>query len=164
MTDTRSRTPFCGITPVCRLLWLLPIVIADRRPDTAVTPEMFAQTLCDDFKVNVQYFGPKVAAAIRERVLEYQDQVLPILQRDEDPCKGKLLPDSEEMAVFYRARDSSEEIKTESGHGNDSHIRNIGVDDEDESSLEERPMTVEEATACLSVEQGEELRILVKVG
>ena len=124
---------------------------------------MFAQTVCDDFNVPVSHFGPKIAAAIYERVREYRDQVLPILQRDLDSCRGKLDPGSERMAVFRRAKGASEEMKTESGHEGDNHVRIVGVD-EDVISLEERPMTAEEATACLPPEQGEELRVLIKVG
>lgn len=134
--------------------------------DTVVTPEMFAQTMCDDFNVPVHQFGPKIVAAIIERVRVYQDQVLPILQRNADACRGKLDSDGEAMAVFRRARDGSEEIKTESGHEDDSHVKIVGIDVDDDEAvpMEERPMTVEEATNYLPPEQEEDLRILIKVG
>jgi len=134
--------------------------LADLSKDTVVTPELFAQTLCDDFNVPLHHFGPRIAAAIHERVREYQDQVLPILRRDVNPCRGTLDPDGGAMAVFRRTREGSEEIKTESGHEDDGHVRIVGVDEAEE----ERPMTVEEATACLPPDQGEELRILIKAG
>jgi len=67
------------------------------------------------------------------------------------------------MRVFRNLRAGSEEMKTDSGHEDDSHIRILGSE-ENENASEERPMTVEEATACLPAEQVEELRILIKVG
>ena len=127
-----------------------------------MTPELFAQSLCEDFNVPSHHFVPKIVAAIVERAAEYRDQVLPILQRvPDDACRGQLDPDGEAAAVFRRAREGSEEVKTESGHEDEKHVRIDGCDDE---TGEERPMTVDEAMACLSTDAGEELRILIKVG
>lgn len=145
-----------------------------------VTPELFAQTLCDDFKVPPQHFVSLIVSAIHQRVREFQDQVLPLVVRDRDrtACKGKLDPEGDDDAkamieVFRRAREGSEEIKTEPDEGDgDGHVRIVGVDaDEDMESdmglgLEaERPMTVEEAMAeCAKGPEGDDLRILIKVG
>ena len=130
--------------------------------DIVVTPELFAQSLCDDFNVPLHIFGPKIVAAIHERTREYQDQVLPILQRHVEPCRGNLDPRSSDMAVFRQARECSEEVKTDSGHEDDDCVRIVGLD-ENEDMMDERPMTVEEATLCLPISLGEELRILIKV-
>lgn len=127
--------------------------------DQVVTPALFAQVLCDDFKVPHQHFAPRIIAAIQERVKEYQDQVMPILTRSPDIIKGQLDPDGDDDAkamyeVFRRAREGSEEIKTESGD-EDMRIKIVGEDEE--------PMSVEEAMSCLPLDPAEDLRILIKV-
>ena len=135
--------------------------------DTVVTPEMFAQCLCDDFSVPHVQFVPRIVAAINERVKEYQNQVLPMLTRSPDVIRGKLNPDGDAdsralIEVFRRAREGSEEIKTESGvDEDDGHVR-IVTGEEDE--FDEGPLTVEEAMATVLAESSEELRILIKVG
>ncbi|WVR08434.1 hypothetical protein IAU60_005489 [Kwoniella sp. DSM 27419] len=138
--------------------------------DKVVTPEIFAQSLCDDFGVPHQHFVPRIVAAIEERVREYQDQVLPIIQRRPvEDLKGKLDPEGDAAAramieVFRRVREGSlpeEEIKTDPGEeGEVDNVRIVAFDEELDA---ERPMTVEEATECLPQQETEELRILIKV-
>ncbi len=69
-----------------------------------VTPELFAQSLCDDFKVPHNHFVPKIVAAIKDRIQEYQDQVLPLINTalsGRDPYdRGKL--DEDDLKVFER--------------------------------------------------------------
>jgi SWI/SNF-related matrix-associated actin-dependent regulator of chromatin subfamily B protein 1 len=130
--------------------------------DKVVTPEIFAQGLCDDFKVPVQHFASKIVAAIQERVKEYQDQVMPMLTHspDGEVLRGKLDPDGEGEAkalyeVFRRAREGSEEIRTDGGE-EDTRVKVAGED-------EEGVLTVEEAMEALPVLPEEDLRILIKV-
>ena len=178
--------------------------------DTLVSPEMFAQSLCHDFSVPEGLFVPRICAAIRQRVREFQDQVMPILIRSPDATtgKGKIDPAGDDDAqamfeVFRKAREgspgsseqgssrdrereqvdgsrSSVEIKTESGGDENDTVKIVGedeaVDVDDDVTMvevddveakavkrEERPMTVEEATANLSSKQSDDLRFLVKV-
>ena len=74
--------------------------------DTVVTPELFARSLCEDFGVPETFFISRICAAIRERVREFQDQVLPVLDRSPDGLKGKLAQDGDEasktMYHFFR--------------------------------------------------------------
>ncbi|ORX41203.1 hypothetical protein BD324DRAFT_613614 [Kockovaella imperatae] len=161
--------------------------------DTVVTPELFAATLCLDFGVPEGVFGPRIVAAIREREREFQNQVLPILARNAmDGTRGKMDSEGNADAkatfeVFRRAREgslpvleddqgsqmahsarSSVEIKTEVGE-DDERIKIVGLDaeviadEEDAVKKEEKPMTVEEATATFSSVQSEDLRFLIKV-
>ncbi|KAK8850360.1 hypothetical protein IAR55_004278 [Kwoniella newhampshirensis] len=149
--------------------------------DTVVTPELFAQTLCDDFGVPHVHFAPKIVAAINERVREYQDQVLPMVgqRAPEDTC-GKLDPDGDAQTmalieVFRRVREGSgveEEIKTDPGDQLDDNVKIVTFEvdclkeeDRDSGVVQvEKAMTVEEATAMLpSSDALEELRILIKV-
>ena len=67
--------------------------MADSRLDTVVTPELFAQSLCQDFSIPPQHFFHKIVSAIRERVQEYRDQVLPNLAQTPNICRGALPPD-----------------------------------------------------------------------
>ncbi|OCF78534.1 hypothetical protein I204_00474 [Kwoniella mangroviensis CBS 8886] len=144
--------------------------------DKVVTPELFAQSLCDDFQVPHQHFASRIVAAIQERVQEYQAHVLPIAQRkSKEDNRGKLDPegdaDSKAMVdIFRRIREGSaieEEIKTDPGEEhNDHHIKIVSFDHAEvkvEVIGEERPMTVEEAMQNLPTEETEELRILIKV-
>ncbi|WWC92081.1 uncharacterized protein L201_007035 [Kwoniella dendrophila CBS 6074] len=150
--------------------------------DKVVTPELFAQSLCDDFQVPAQHFLSRIVAAIQERVQEYQDQVLPIVQRlPKEDYKGKLDPEGDGEAramfeIFRRVREGSgieEEIKTDPGEEVNDEIKivsledanGLGLDDVDEIPKfeDERPMTVEEAMEVLPKEENEELRILIKV-
>lgn len=127
--------------------------------DTVITPDLFAQTLCEDFQVPPVHFKSRIVAAIQERVKEYQDQVLPILTRSPDLVRGKLDLEGEGEGkvlyeVFRRVRERSEEIKTESGE-EDPRVRIAGEDEE--------PMSVEEVMASLPPGSGDDLRILIKV-
>ena len=131
--------------------------------DRVVTPELFAQSMCDDFRVPYAHFGPRIVAAIQERVKEYQDQVLPITARADGKIRG-VLEDGDEgeskaiWEVFRRARESSEEVRTDEGaeEEQDTRVRIWGEDEE--------VMTVEE---CMrgwgQVDGPEDLRFLVKV-
>lgn len=137
--------------------------------DTVVTPELFAQTICDDFKLPGGQFIPKIVAAIKERVREYQDQVLPIHARQPAGPTGRGIIDLDDaeghsiLEVFRRAHESDDEVKTDEGADqDDSHIRIVSFDDE----VDDKIMTVDEAMACLpatAVTEDDELRILVKV-
>ncbi|WRT70508.1 uncharacterized protein IL334_007506 [Kwoniella shivajii] len=156
--------------------------------DKVVTPEIFAQSMCDDFAVPPQHFLSKIVTAIQERVQEYQDQVLPIIQRrPKEDNRGKLNSegDSDTLAmieIFRKVREGSileEEIKTDPGmeENRDEEIKIVSLDDingeesnhdddlnRDEALIvEEKPMTVEEAMQNLPKEEMEELRILIKV-
>ncbi|WVQ95720.1 hypothetical protein IAU59_002819 [Kwoniella sp. CBS 9459] len=142
--------------------------------DKVVTPEVFAQTLCDDFAVPQQHFVPKIVAAIQERIHEYQDQVLPIVQRKTtEDNRGKLDPEGNDTSramveVFRKVREGSgpeEEIKTDPGEDRgDDDVKIVMFGGEGLSlDLDQRPMTVEEAMDCLPQEETEELRILIKV-
>ena len=82
--------------------------------DTIVSPEMFAQVLCRDFNVPEGVFVPRICAAIRQRVREFQDQVMPIMIRSPDATsgKGRIDPDGDDEAqamfeVFRKARQGS---------------------------------------------------------
>lgn len=131
--------------------------------DTVVTPELFAQSLCDDFKLPAGQFIPKIVAAIKERVREYQDQVLPIQQTTDTAGKGSIDEDEGQaiLETFRRAHDDDEEIKTDEGADeDDSHIRIVSFDDD----FDDKVMTVEEAMACMPPPSDDnELRILVKL-
>lgn len=133
-------------------------------PDTVVTPELFAQSLCDDFKLPPTQFVPKIVAAIKERVREYQDQVLPIQPATDVTGKGSLDEDEGQsiLDTFRRAHEvDDEEIKTDEGADqDDSHIRIVAFDDD----FDDKVMTVEEAMACMPPPSDDnELRILVKL-
>lgn len=166
--------------------------------DTLVTPELFAQCLCHDFGVPEGIFVSRIAAVIRDRVKEYQNQVLPVLARPTDATRGKIDPEGDGEAramyeIFRRAREdtpedaehtlvnghasnSSEDIKTERGDEDDAHVKIVDANDEDvdmapdleeekaDGHVEEKPMTVEEATASFAMSQRDDLRILIKVG
>ncbi|WWC72392.1 uncharacterized protein I206_106354 [Kwoniella pini CBS 10737] len=107
--------------------------------DKVVTPELFAQSLCDDFQVPPQHFFSRIVATIQERVKEYQDQVLPIIQRHpREEQRGKLDPegDANQRAmyeIFRKIREGSgigqeeEEIKTDPGEINDD-VRIVSFD------------------------------------
>ncbi|WVQ70519.1 hypothetical protein IAR50_000038 [Cryptococcus sp. DSM 104548] len=145
--------------------------------DTVVTPELFAQTLCDDFGVPHHIFAPRIITAINERVHEYKDQVLPLAQRhSRDDCRGKLDPegDAESKAlceVFRRAKnwnrdEDEEEVKTDPGAAMDDEDIKIVSDDHDhpDTGLDEsRPWTLEEAMSLVPENCAEELRILIKL-
>lgn len=131
--------------------------------DTVVTPELFAQTICDDFKLPAGQFVPKIVAAIKERVREYQDQVQPIQQShtsrgviDEDDPESRSF-----MEVVRRAHEQDEEVRTDEGADqDDSHIRIVSFDDE----VDDKIMTVDEAMAGLEPgKDDDELRFLVKI-
>jgi SWI/SNF-related matrix-associated actin-dependent regulator of chromatin subfamily B protein 1 len=138
--------------------------------DTVVTPELFAQSICDDFKLPAGQFVPKIVAAIKERVREYQDQVMP-LQSDKKPeLSGRGVIDEDDpetctmMELFRQAHEADEmdEIRTDEGADqDDSHIRIVSFDDE---VLDDKVMTVDEAMACLAPPaENDELRILIKI-
>jgi SWI/SNF-related matrix-associated actin-dependent regulator of chromatin subfamily B protein 1 len=125
----------------------------DMSSDTVVTPELFAQCLCDDYKVPTHLFIHRIAAAINERVREYQDQVLPMLARDpgKEHSRGKL--EKADEIVFGAARvgaasdvqaskvekdgseEDTEEIKTESG-GDDDRVTIIRGDEGEEGDMD----------------------------
>ncbi|RXK41701.1 hypothetical protein M231_00936 [Tremella mesenterica] len=139
--------------------------------DTVVTPELFAQTLCDDFHLPLQHFHHRIVTAIQERVKEYQDQILPIIPPSLS-SQGQLHPEDEIIWERFRGvRESTysdeQTVKTPSGDG-DEMVVIVGGSDQDESSdkeigTKEEPMSVEEAMAGLPEDQADELRILVKV-
>jgi SWI/SNF-related matrix-associated actin-dependent regulator of chromatin subfamily B protein 1 len=145
-----------------------------------LTCDLQTPWLLPSFKVPPQHFVSLIVSAIHQRVREFQDQVLPLVVRDRDrtACKGKLDPEGDGDAkamieVFRRAREGSEEIKTETDEGDgDGHVRIVGVDADEEMESDmgmgleaERPMTVEEAMAeCAKGPEGDDLRILIKVG
>lgn len=113
-------------------------------------------------------FIPKIVAAIKERVREYQDQVLPIQQRTNDVAGKGLIDDDEGQSIletFRRAHlgDDEEEVKTDEGADeDDSHIRIVAFDDDDD--LDDKIMTVEEAMSCMPAPADDnELRILIKL-
>ncbi|WVW81072.1 hypothetical protein I302_103063 [Kwoniella bestiolae CBS 10118] len=116
--------------------------------DKVVTPEIFAQCLCDDFQVPYQHFQSRIVAAIQERVQEYQSHVLPIVQRrSKEDNRGKLDPDGDAdsramLEIFRKIREGSgieEEIRTDPGeeHNDDVKIVSFGGLDghEDEETL-----------------------------
>lgn len=147
--------------------------------DKVVTPEIFAQSMCDDFKVPYAHFGPRIVSAIQERVSEYQNQVLPMSRGGNtgDRLRGVLDEGGEGEGraiweVFRAAReagdDSSEEVRTDEGAEveEDERVRIWGEDEE--------VMTVEECMRGWNKEMGEgggggggevleDLRFLVKV-
>lgn len=129
-----------------------------------MTPELFAQSLCDDFKLPPAQFVPKIVAAIKERVREYQDQVLPIQQTSDVTGKGSIDEDEGQVILetFRRAHEADEEeIKTDEGADlDDSHIRIVAFDDDPDDKV----MTVEEAMACMPPPvEDNELRILIRL-
>ncbi|KAK4684761.1 SWI/SNF-related matrix-associated actin-dependent regulator of chromatin subfamily B member 1, partial [Tremellales sp. Uapishka_1] len=135
--------------------------------DVVVTPELFAQCLCDDFSVPPHHFVPKIVAAIRERVREYQDQVLPMVSNVSEcdtGARGRMDPEGNEEArslveVFRKAREGESRVKQEEGVEDEGKIRTVSFVGEDE-----RPMTVQEVLAGLGdVGAEEELRITIKV-
>ena len=64
--------------------------------DVVVSPELFAQTVCDDFKLPQQHFASRIVAAIRERVKEYTDQVAPLIPKRAEWGRGTMAADEEE--------------------------------------------------------------------
>ena len=157
--------------------------------DSVVTPELFAMSMCDDFRLPHKDFVPKIVSAIQEKVKEYQDQVLPVMPKipKEEACRGLLDPDGPAWEVFRRAREGSTsdgvaatEVRTPEQDGED--IAMVKMEDEDGSQTAtdeqmnghlddqkprerepEEPMSVEEAMSALPDDWSEELRILVKV-
>lgn len=92
--------------------------------DGVVTPELFAQCLCEDFQVPPGPFVPKIVSAIHERVREYESQVRPMAwgKGEKGPGQGKLEEGGEgegaEMwQVFRRARAAAEREQEKEGGG-----------------------------------------------
>lgn len=108
---------------------------------------------------------PKIVATIKERVREYQDQVLPI-QRRAGPSGSRGILDDEQgpaiLETFRHAHEMDEEVKTDEGADqDDSHIRIVSFDDELEDN---KIMTVEEATACIPAgSDDDDLRFHIKL-
>lgn len=108
---------------------------------------------------------PKIVSTIKERVREYQDQVLPI-QRSVGPSASRGILDEEcgqaILDTFRSAHEVDEEVKTDEGADqDDSHIRIVSFDDE---LLDNKIMTVDEAMACIpSGSDDEDLRFNIKL-
>ena len=147
-----------------------------------VTPELFAQCLCDDFSLPHQHFVPRIVASIAERVQEYRNQVAP-LEPPKQSTAGKLEPNGEGdgralYEAFRAVRGGSydeEEIRTDEGAIVDNPEIKILVDQDepmDASDMQtepkdivweaEEPMTVEEMMEGLPVDSTEDLRFLIK--
>jgi SWI/SNF-related matrix-associated actin-dependent regulator of chromatin subfamily B protein 1 len=151
--------------------------------DTVITPELFANCLCNDFSVPSHHFVPKIVAAIRARVFEYQNQVLPVIRNQASfPSQGQLNPEGDDdqramVAIFNQIRDASEggarlsdseteeseEVKTDNGDEAATDVTVLLPDDWNDVDDVEGPMTVEEMMACLPTDDTEELRVLIKV-
>jgi SWI/SNF-related matrix-associated actin-dependent regulator of chromatin subfamily B protein 1 len=143
--------------------------------DTVVTPEMFASSICDDFGVHLHIYGPKIVAAINERVQEYRDQIAPIEQSGPS-LKGKLNEGDQDgkalLEMFRRAQEDeddsspvSDEIRTDPGMDEDERVKVVTFEDEIVSEPSgERPMTAAELEEMVEgKEANEELRLLIKV-
>lgn len=138
--------------------------------DTVVTPEMFAQILCDDFKLPGGQFIPKIVAAIKERVREYEDQVQPIQPKADNYDHGRGViceeyPESHSLQEIFRQaheqEEGDDEVRTDEGADqDDTPIRVVSFDHE----ADDKVMTVDEAMACLDTgKDDDELRFLVKL-
>jgi len=134
--------------------------------DTVVTPELFAQSICDDFKLPPAQFIPKIVATIKERVREYQDQVMPLQANKRPELAGRGIideddPETCDMLELFRSAHEDDEVKTQGTDQDDSHIRIVSFDDE---VLDDKVMTVEEIMADLPpTPEQDELRILIKI-
>jgi SWI/SNF-related matrix-associated actin-dependent regulator of chromatin subfamily B protein 1 len=144
--------------------------------DTVITPELFASSICDDFGVNLHIFGPKVVAAINERVAEYRDQIAPIEQPGPS-LRGKVDPEGDDagkalLVVFRRAQESheteaspvSDDIRTDPGIDEDDRVKVVSFDNEGDLTSLERPMSVDELEKMHeNKDLDEELRLLIKI-
>jgi SWI/SNF-related matrix-associated actin-dependent regulator of chromatin subfamily B protein 1 len=161
-------------------------MLNERFVDTVVTPDLFARSLCDDFGVPTHLFLPRITAAIHEKIKEYQDQVAPLVGKGEgkEMCRGKLgMVDevifsaarngvagelgknmADEMKVEDIVLDVEPELEKEVDDG-ETKVEDVDVKVEDlkVEKIDERALTVEEAMSLMKQEQGEELRILIKV-
>lgn len=145
--------------------------------DTVITPEVFAASICDDFGVPAPTFSAKIAAAIHERIAEYRDQVAPA-ELPGPSLQGKLNTEGDEDSkaladLFRRIREVddesdaspvSDEVRTDPGMDTEDHVKVVTFQDTDmDVKQEERPMTVEELSASMKEDYGEDLRLLIKV-
>lgn len=154
--------------------------------DTTVTPEMFAQQMCEDYKVPTGIFTGKIASTIREKVGEYWTQVKPIEPAEEEgQGRGRLKAGEnwldftvkDEPVLTGKDEVMGEGVKREPGLDNEiDSVRVVAHDEEPvvedvelkkegeekEGKGVDRPMTVEEAMRFVQ-EGPEDLRILVKV-
>lgn len=155
--------------------------------DTVVLPDLFAQSLCDDFNLPPAVFIPKIVATINEKIREYKDQVMPLEPRlPSSPIGGKLEESGEEWDAWRRLREDAmrddddsgeeEEVRTDEGGKVDHGVIIVnGDEDEDikpemeDGKMEQRvdlPVTVDEAMQKWAIRDeamGEDMRILIKV-
>ena len=119
--------------------------------------------MCEDFNLPLHHFGPRIVAAIRDRTAEFQDQVAPILQSGPDRYRGKFDPRGDTVAVFRRIREGNDTVRTSSDNADASRFLGVENSEGEEPEKDERPLTVDEATASFVTEVEEDLRILIKV-
>lgn len=183
MTISVSKIPSCGTFLVRSTFFSRAALLEADDIDKVITPELFASSLCGDYGIPAASFSAKIAAVIHERIAEYRDQIAPAEQPGPS-LRGKLDEPGDDdskalVEVFRRIREVdddetetdsspvSDEIRTDSGVDNDDQVKVVTFEDTDmdmdEKRQQERPMTVEELSASLEGESGEDLRLLIKI-